>query len=63
MVQSFRDFNRWIVAAACLLLAGKVEETPKMCKDIIKVSKSLLKEEQFRGFGSEHKVSDEGDNV
>lgn len=56
MVQNFREFDRWIVAAACLLLAGKVEETPKKCKDIIKVSKSLLKEDQFKGFGSEHKV-------
>ncbi len=32
MMQSFQEFNRWIVAAACLLLAGKVEETPKQCK-------------------------------
>lgn len=56
MVQSFREFDRWVVAAACLLLAGKVEETPKKCKDIIKVSKSLLREDQMRGFGSEHKV-------
>ncbi len=32
MMQSFQEFNRWVVAAACLLLAGKVEETPKQCK-------------------------------
>ena len=63
MVQSFRDFDRWIVAAACLLLAGKVEETPKKCKDIIKVSKALLKEDQFRGFGTEHKVRDKSSKI
>ncbi len=32
MMQSFKEFNRWVVAGACLLLAGKVEETPKQCR-------------------------------
>ena len=56
MIQSFRQFNRWVVAAACLLLAGKVEETPKKCRDIIKVSQSLLTEQQMAHFGSNPKV-------
>lgn len=32
-------------------MAGKVEETPKKCKDIIKTAKSLLDEENFVTFG------------
>ena len=55
MMQSFKQFDRWVVAAACLLLAGKVEETPKKCKDILKVTNSLLNEQQMRGFGSNQK--------
>ena len=56
MLQSFRQFSRWVVAAACLLLAGKVEETPKKCRDIIKVCQSLLNEHQMSHFGSSPKV-------
>ena len=41
------------MAAACLLLAGKVEETPKKCKDVLKVTESLLTERQMaKNFGS-----------
>jgi hypothetical protein len=50
MCQSFAKFDRWVVAAACLLLAGKVEETPKKCRDIFKTAKSLLSDEQVAGF-------------
>ncbi len=57
MMQSFKDFDRWVVAAACLLLAGKVEETPKKCKDILKVTRSLLNDQQMAQFGSVPKVS------
>ena len=57
MIQSFRQFSRWVVASACLLLAGKVEETPKKCRDIIKVCQSLLTEQQMtHHFGSNPKV-------
>ena len=55
MVQSFKHFDRWVVGAACLLLAGKVEETPKKCKDILKVTRSLLNDQQMAGFGSNPK--------
>ena len=55
MVQSFRQFDRWVVGASCLLLAGKVEETPKKCKDILKVTRSLLNDQQFAGFGANPK--------
>ena len=30
------------MATACLFLAGKVEETPKKCKDIVKTAKTWL---------------------
>ena len=56
MIQSFKQFDRWVVAAACLLLAGKVEETPKKCKDILKVTHSLLNDQQMAQFGSNPKV-------
>ena len=50
-----RLFSRWVVAAACLLLAGKVEETPKKCKDVLKVTQSILTEQQMANFGSNPK--------
>ena len=56
MIQSFKTFDRWIVASACLLLAGKVEETPKKCKDILKVAKAQLTEHQWVKFGADPKV-------
>ncbi|KAI4500188.1 hypothetical protein M0802_004605 [Mischocyttarus mexicanus] len=51
MSHSFKNFPRYVTACCCLLLAGKVEETPKKCKDIIKTAKSLLTEEKFMTFG------------
>ena len=56
MFQSFRQFDRWVVAAACLLLAGKVEETPKKCKDILKTVRGHLTDVQFAKFGQDPKV-------
>ncbi|XP_041980049.1 cyclin-K [Aricia agestis] len=55
MFHSFRTFPRYITACCCLFLAGKVEETPKKCKDIIKVAKSLLTEQKFGSFGEDPK--------
>ncbi|XP_045498977.1 cyclin-K [Colias croceus] len=55
MFHSFRTFPRYITACCCLFLAGKVEETPKKCKDIIKVAKSLLNEHKFSTFGDDPK--------
>ncbi|XP_028398803.1 cyclin-K-like [Dendronephthya gigantea] len=51
MKQSFNTFPRWVTACACLFLAGKVEETPKKCRDIITVAKKMLTEHHFRLFG------------
>lgn len=55
MFHSFRTFPRYITACCCLFLAGKVEETPKKCKDIIKVAKSMLNDEKFSTFGEDPK--------
>jgi len=45
-----------VTAACCLFLAGKVEETPKKCKDIIKTFHSMLTDAQFAHFGDDPKV-------
>jgi hypothetical protein len=45
-----------VTAACCLFLAGKVEETPKKCKDIIKTFRSMLNDAQFAHFGEDPKV-------
>ncbi|XP_031656727.1 cyclin-K-like isoform X3 [Oncorhynchus kisutch] len=44
-----------VTGACCLFLAGKVEETPKKCKDIIKTARSLLNDIQFAQFGDDPK--------
>lgn len=55
MFHSFRTFPRYVTACCCLFLAGKVEETPKKCKDIIKQAKLLLTEQKFGTFGEDPK--------
>lgn len=45
-----------VTGGCCLFLAGKVEETPKKCKDIIKTARSLLNDIQFAQFGDDPKV-------
>lgn len=55
MFHSFRVFPRYVTAACCLFLAGKAEETPKKCKDIIKIAKTLLTENQYATFGEDPK--------
>ncbi|XP_075150121.1 cyclin K [Haematobia irritans] len=55
MFQSFKQFPRYVTACCCLLLAGKVEETPKKCRDIILIARQLLTENHFYSFGKEPK--------
>ncbi|XP_066992594.1 cyclin-K isoform X2 [Anabrus simplex] len=55
MFHSFRHFPRYVTACCCLFLAGKVEETPKKCKDIIKTARSLLTDQKFQTFGEDPK--------
>ncbi|XP_069118415.1 cyclin-K-like isoform X1 [Argopecten irradians] len=53
MFHSFKEFHRYITAACCLFLAGKVEETPKKGKDIIKICQSMLSPQVFSVFGDD----------
>lgn len=55
MFHSFRTFPRYVTACCCLFLAGKVEETPKKCMDIIKTARSQLTENAFKSFGDDPK--------
>ncbi|XP_045482965.1 cyclin-K [Harmonia axyridis] len=55
MFHSFRQFPRYVTACCCLFLAGKVEETPKKCKDIIKTARGLLSDDKFATFGGNPK--------
>ncbi|KAJ8679637.1 hypothetical protein QAD02_015424, partial [Eretmocerus hayati] len=56
MFHSFKTFHRYVTACSCLFLAGKVEETPKKCKDIIKIAEELLDSKTFQNFGEDPKV-------
>ncbi|CAL8073841.1 unnamed protein product [Calicophoron daubneyi] len=46
MVHSFKAFPRYVTAACCLMLAGKVEETPKK-EEIMAFERVLLKTIKF----------------
>lgn len=50
---SCREFPRYVTACCCLFLAGKVEETPKKCRDVIKIARSLLSDAKFAQFGAD----------
>jgi len=53
-IHSFHKFRqRYVTATCCLFLAGKVEETPKKCKDLIRGAKQILSEAHFQQFGSD----------
>lgn len=52
----FIKFFFQLTACCCLFLAGKVEETPKKCKDIIKIAKTLLPEDKYETLGLDPKV-------
>lgn len=55
MFHSFRTFPRYVTACCCLFLAGKVEETPKKCKDIIRIARASLSDQKFAQFGEDPK--------
>ena len=47
LFHSFYEFPRYVMATCCLFLAGKVEETPKKCKDLVKAAKAWLESKKF----------------
>ncbi|KAF5397286.1 CDK9 kinase-activating protein cyclin T [Paragonimus heterotremus] len=53
MFHSFAAFPRYVTAACCLMLAGKVEETPKKVRDIVKTARMLLSDSDFAQFGND----------
>ncbi|KAM9095552.1 LOW QUALITY PROTEIN: cyclin-K-like [Sarcophilus harrisii] len=55
MFHSFKKFPRYVTGACALFLAGKVEETPKRCIDILKTVRRLLNDVQFGQFGNDPK--------
>ncbi|KII68288.1 Cyclin-K [Thelohanellus kitauei] len=42
VIRSQKMFSRWVTAVSCLFLAGKVEETPKKCRDLVKIAHNIL---------------------
>lgn len=48
MFHSFHEFPRYVMATCCLFLAGKVEETPKKCKDLVKAGKQWLEAKNLK---------------
>lgn len=55
MFHSFKMFPVYPMAATCLFLAGKVEETPKKSNDIVRFSKAILADQDFAQFGPDPK--------
>ncbi|XP_034944367.1 cyclin-K-like [Chelonus insularis] len=55
MLQSFKQFPKYVTACCCLYLAGKVEETPKRCRDILDTVRSLLPPHEIKIFGKDSK--------
>ena len=51
MFHSFLEFPRYVTATCALFLAGKAEETPKKCRDLIKTVRGLTNDHQFGTFG------------
>lgn len=53
MFHTFQEFPRYVTACCCLFLAGKVEETPKKCRDIITTARSMLPDQKFQAFSED----------
>lgn len=53
MVHTFQEFPRYVTACCCLFLAGKVEETPKKCRDIISMARSIVTDPDFQAFSDD----------
>lgn len=53
MFHTFKEFPRYVTACCCLFLAGKVEETPKKCRDIITTARDMLPDTKFQTFSDD----------
>ena len=59
MSHSFKTFPRYVTACCCLFLAGKVEETPKKCRDIINSARTMVPDPKFQAFSEDIKKAKE----
>lgn len=59
MFHTFREFPRYVTACCCLFLAGKVEETPKKCRDIISTARTILHDPKFQAFSEDQRKAKE----
>ena len=46
-------FFRYVTPTCCLFLAGKAEETPNNCRDLVKTVRQLTNDRQFATFGND----------
>ena len=63
MFHTFLEFPRYVTATCALFLAGKAEETPKKCRDLIKTVRGLTNDQQFGTFGQVRSNLARGDLV
>lgn len=59
MFHTFQEFPRYVTACCCLFLAGKVEETPKKCRDIIVTARSMVPNTKFQAFSEDARKAKE----
>lgn len=59
MFHTFQEFPRYVTACCCLFLAGKVEETPKKCRDIITTARTMVEDPSFQAFSEDARKAKE----
>lgn len=59
MFHTFQQFPRYVTACCCLFLAGKVEETPKKCRDIVATARTMLDDAAFQTFSMDARKAKE----
>lgn len=59
MFHTFQAFPRYVTACCCLFLAGKVEETPKKCRDIIAMARGMVDDATFQAFSEDARKAKE----
>lgn len=59
MFHTFQEFPRYVTACCCLFLAGKVEETPKKCRDIIATARTMVEDPSFQAFSEDARKAKE----
>ena len=55
MMESIAEYKKIVLACACVFLAGKVEETPKKARDILRTTRDIVKPKDWSDFGEDPK--------